>query len=197
MAWVYHGVTDPRSNSCDEKVFDETLRPPLSFKLTSKHPERKQIENQMKKTPVKKNVRSQLPEEVLLPDQKRNESEEKEDLPRCKGLKEKHPYADEQKILHPWSQTATTKGDTLIRVRIAHSVLPRRIERECLQKLAQCTDFHSPHQFAKSLAGNGEIAAIRIRNQLQSGEGIPRGGIEPIKEVFVDGKAAEIVRAPG
>jgi hypothetical protein len=72
---------------------------------------------------VKEDIRHQLPEKVLLPDQKRDQPKIEKNMPSCDGLKQKDGDTNEQKVLNPWRYPAAAQRNTILLIGIAHSTL--------------------------------------------------------------------------
>jgi len=57
------------TDSTEQKISYELFRSKIVFQLSSEHPEGQEVEEDMEESSVKKNVRAQLPQEILIPNE--------------------------------------------------------------------------------------------------------------------------------
>lgn len=65
--------TDTRTDAAEQKKSQKLLRSPVVFQFSAEHPEGQEVKQEMEDPSVEKDVRTQLPHEVLPPDQNGDE----------------------------------------------------------------------------------------------------------------------------
>jgi hypothetical protein len=86
---------DPSTNPTEEEVKKKFSRSPIILQFAAKHPEGQEIEQDMGKSSVKKNVSEKLPQKVFFPNQDGNQAEVDFKPSGDKHLKDKdHPHED-------------------------------------------------------------------------------------------------------
>jgi hypothetical protein len=111
---------EARTDATEQEISQEFSRAPGALELSAKHPQGKEIEEDVRNPPVKEDVSDELPQKEFFPDEKRDQPKVEGDPIVHDPLQKKENGHEDDQFLDHGSQAIAKRESVAI---ISHSVL--------------------------------------------------------------------------